>query len=310
MKKLLFNIPFWAILFLLIGCKQTNELKNDPVEIDFTKTETEVYNIDEHGVHPKKFNVAISAIISPREGFIYYKDLISYLEQKTSISFHIVQRKTYQEVNLMLRNNQVNLAFVCSGAYINEKKISDIEIIAVPQTNGKTTYNAYIVARKNSTIEKFEDLKGKSFAFTDPLSNTGRLYVLRRLKENGVSENDFFSKSIYSNGHDTSIQLVSKNVIDGASVDGLIFEFLKINNPERVENLKIIERSESFGIPPVVVPKNLDTILKSDIKYALHNMHNDSLGKKILENLLIDKFVEGSDSNYYSIREMQKFVNK
>lgn len=308
--KGLANCILILVIFINSSCKQNNQLSPEPIEIDFTKTEVENYNLKNPGFPSTNFKVAISAIISPREGLTYYKDLIEYLEQKTNISYSIIQRKTYQEVNLLLRTNQVNLAFVCSGAYISEKTISDIEILAVPQSNGKTTYKAYIIANKNSSIEKFEDFKGKSFAFTDPLSNTGRLYGLKRLKENGVSENDFFSRTIYSNAHDTSIQLVSKNVIDGATVDGLIFEFIKKNNPKRIENLKVIEKSEEFGIPPIVVPKNLNEGLKAKIKFTFLNIHNDSIGKKILDNLLIDKFVEGFDYNYNSIREMHKIVNK
>lgn len=309
--KLIFKgliLSFFILTFQ--GCKEKNQLEIDPIKINFSKEENENFNFKNEGAYPKNFKVAISAITSPREGLVYYKDLISFLEKDTNIPFKIVQRKTYQEVNMMLRNNEVNLAFICSGAYIDEKKVSDVEIIAVPVTNGKPFYKSYIIANKRSNINSFEEFKGHSFAFTDPLSNTGRLYALKRLKEMGYTEKDFFLKNIYSYGHDTSIQLVSKNVVDGASIDGLIYEYLKIYNPKRVENIKIIEKSIEFGIPPIVAPRNLDNKLKTKIKLSLLNMHKDSIGKIILGNLLIDKFVEGKDSNYNSIREMHNFVNE
>ncbi len=305
MKKIYLIVIVCVFIILSQGCKEKDDLQKDPIKIDFTKTESDAFINDSEEVTPKEFKVAISAIISPREGLKFYKDLIIYLENKTGIPFQIIQRKTYQEVNLMLRNNSVNLAFICSGAYVAEKKISEIEIIAVPQTNGKPFYQAYIIANKSSTVEKFEDFKGKSFAFTDPLSNTGKLYAIKRLNDIGYNEKDFFSKTIYSNAHDTSIQLVSKNIVDGASVDGLIFEYLKKHNSERVNDLKIIEKSDYFGIPPIVVPSNLDSKLKSIIKSSLLSMHKDSIGKEILNQLLIDKFIEGNDSNYDGIREMQ-----
>jgi phosphate/phosphite/phosphonate ABC transporter binding protein len=308
MNKIIKFLIF-ASFFLIISCKQRNEMKEDTIEIDFSKIENRS-NLNEKKVSPKDFKVAISAITSPKEGLIFYKNLISFIEKKTNIQFTVIQRKTYQEINLMLRNNQVNLAFVCSGAYILEKEISNVEILVVPLTNGKPFYQAYIITNKNLNINKLEDFKGKSFAFTDPLSNTGRLYVISRLKEIGLNEKDFFSKTIYSNGHDTSIQLVSKNVVNGATIDGLIFEYIKKKNPKRVQNLKIIEKSADFGIPPIVVPANLDSELKLKIKTTLLNMHKDSLGKEILNNLFIDKFIEGNDSNYNSIRKMQKFVEE
>ena len=90
---------------------------------------------------------------------------------------------------------------------------------------GKPVYQAYIIANKDSSIEIFEDFNGKSFAFTDPLSNTGRLYAIKRLKEINKTEKDFFSKTNYTHAHDISMQLVSKNIIDGATIDGLIFDY-------------------------------------------------------------------------------------
>ena len=46
------------------------------------------------------------------------------------------------------------------------------------------------------------------------------------------------------------------------------------------------------------------------MKVSLLNMHKDSLGKIILDHLLIDKFIEGKDADYNSIREMHNFVNE
>jgi phosphonate transport system substrate-binding protein len=265
------------IFIILQSCKEKNELKKDPIRIDFSKTENETYSEVKEEIVPKEFKVAISAIISPREGFEYYKHLIEFLEDKTGIQFKIVQRETYQEVNLMLRKNNVNLAFICSVAYVVEKRISDIEILAVPLTNGKPYYQSYIIA-------------------------------IKRLHELGFTEDDFFAKTTFSNGHDNSIQLVSKGLVDGATVDGLIYDYLYKYNPERISNLKIIETSEYFGIPPVVVPKNLDLTLKNKIKSTLLNMHLDTVGKEILNKLLIDKFIEGKDEDYNSIRAMENFI--
>jgi len=310
MKLIFKGSILFVFLLIFQNCKEKNQLQTVPIKIDFSIGENENLKWTNEDGSSKKLNVAISAIVSPREGIVYYKDLILFLERKTNIPFKIIQRKTYQEVNLLLSNNKVSLAFICSGAYIDLKKVSEIEIIAVPLSNGKPFYKSYIIANKRSDINSFNDFKGRLFAFTDPLSNSGRLYALKRLKEIGYSEIDFFSKTIYSNGHDTSIQLVSKNVIDGASVDGLIYEYLKKHNPKRIENIKIIEKSSDFGIPPIVAPANLDKEWKAKIKLSLLNMHKDSIGKLILGNLLIDKFIEGNDANYNSIRDMHNFVNE
>jgi len=100
------------------------------------------------------------------------------------------------------------------------------------------------------------------------------------------------------------MQLVAKGIVDGASVDSLIFNFIKKHNPERVKNLKIIKKSVLFGIPPVVVPRNLDTDLKKKLQNLFLNIDKDSLGKSILNKISIDKFIKGKDSDYDNIRVM------
>jgi phosphate/phosphite/phosphonate ABC transporter binding protein len=305
MLRLIYKIAFISLILIFQGCKEKDSFNNEPIEIDFSEIVSSDSLKQTNNVN-KEFNVAISAIISPRESLIYYEDLIAFISKKIESPFKIIQRKTYQEVNEMLRKQQVDMAFVCSGAYVIEKKISNVEILVVPVSNGKPFYQAYIIANMNSTIEKFEDFKDKTFAFTDPLSNTGKLFAIKRLNDLHTTPSSFFSKTIYTNAHDISMQLVSKNIIDGATIDGLIYNYIEKFRPERVANLKIIEKSEEFGIPPIVVPKNIDKNLKNKLKSILLNLHKDPQGKKILDKLLIDKFIEGQDANYNSIREMEK----
>jgi hypothetical protein len=38
--------------------------------------------------------------------------------------------------------------------------------------------------------------------------------------------------------HDISIQMVSRNLVDAASIDGLIFDYLEIFQPDKVRNIR------------------------------------------------------------------------
>lgn len=290
-------------------CIMVSCIKKDDhtIEIDFNVKDTNV--MKHYGDSLQRLRVAISAMISPKETFVFYKELIEYLSEKLERKIELVQRKTYQEVNSMLELKELDFAFICSGAYVEFDKTNPVEIIAVPQTNGRTEYQAYIISNKRSKIEEFNDFKGKSFAFTDKLSNSGRLYVLKKLKYLGESENAFFSSTIYSHAHDNSIQLVNRGIIDGATIDGLIYNYMEIYYPDKLRNVKIIEKSEYFGIPPVVALRtNVEMIDK--IRKILIDMHKDSVGREILGKLLIERFVLGYDSSYNSIRVIKKFVNE
>lgn len=292
-----------ALVFLL-SCTNSS---NEKVVVDFTETTTT--DMDLVGHDSKEIYIAIASMTSPKETFIYYGDLIKYISEKVGHPIYIKQKKTYEEVNVLLENSEVDFAFICSGAFADNHDNGKIKLLVAPMIDEKITYNAYIISHKDSKIDKFEDFDNNSFAFTDPLSNTGRLYPLKKLSLMDKNEDEFFLKTIYTYGHDISIQMVNRGIIDGASVHGLIFEYLSLYQPEKVENIKVVEKSEPYGIPPVVIPAALSKKCAEAYKNIFLNIHNDSIGKKILDKLNIDKFVVVDDKIYTSVFQLKEFID-
>ncbi len=300
---------FLTLVFLLFSCDPFIPSRQQaPIQIDFSHTEQRL-NTYINSDTTNAIHLAIAAMTSPKETFHYYEELIHYISKKMNRPVKIEQFKTYKEVNSHLEDKQIAAAFICSGAYIEAKNRFPIELLAIPVIQGKKFYNAYIITHRDSNIRKFEDLRGKSFAFTDPLSNSGRLYAIKRVKDLNSSPEIYFSKIIYTHGHDYSIQAVARKIVDGATVDGLIFNYLKVKHPEKVKNLRVIEVSEDFGMPPVVVHSNIDPVVKKEMRQILLNMHNDSTGIEILQQLMIDKFIPGNDTDYLSIQQNFDLLN-
>ena len=263
---------------------------------------------DTSNTKSKTVHIAIASMTSPKETYIYYSDLINYISEKVGYPIYIKQKKTYEEVNILLENSEVDFAFICSGAFVDEYGKGKIKLLVAPEIDQKISYHAYIITQKNSKINRFEDFENKSFAFTDPLSNTGRSYPLKKLAMLKKREQEFFLKTMYTYGHDISIQMVNRGIVDGASVHGLIFQYLSRYHPERVKNIKVIEKSEPFGMPPVVTPISIKKKRFDKYQQIFINLHKDSIGKKILDKLNIDKFVLVSDSIYNSVFQLKEFI--
>ncbi|MBT7144427.1 MAG: phosphate/phosphite/phosphonate ABC transporter substrate-binding protein [Bacteroidetes bacterium] len=292
------------IVLMIFGISCTNSNKKNTVdfsEVNATESDTTV-------IGSKSVYIAIASMTSPKETHIYYSDLMKYISKKVGFPIYIKQKKTYEEVNSLLENSEVDFAFICSGAYVEEYKKSEIRLLVAPEIENKTFYNAYIIAHKDSKIEKFKDFEGKSFAFTDPLSNTGRLYPKKKLFELKKKEESFFQKTIFTYGHDISIQMVNRGIIDGASVHGLIFDYLSSHNPDRVKNIMIIEKSEEFGMPPIVSPKSITNSCFDRYQQVFLDMHKDSIGNAILEKLNINRYVTVDDSIYNSVFQLKEYI--
>ncbi|MCL7413473.1 MAG: phosphate/phosphite/phosphonate ABC transporter substrate-binding protein [ANME-2 cluster archaeon] len=264
--------------------------------------EVEPVNATQQEIYPHR--IGVSAIISPEDSIIYYQELLDYISERTGRPVELVQRETYQEMNDMIEDRSIDVAFVCTGAYIEGNEKFGMELLVAPLVYGESHYYSYIIVSNDSTFDSLEDLRGREFAFTDPLSNTGKLSPTHMLALMGETPESFFSYYIYTGSHDNSIEAVAKNLVDGAAVDSLIWDYSNEMNPKLTSKTKIILKSDPYGIPPVVVHPDIEPEFKNELKNILLTMHKDPKGAEILENIRIDRFVEIDDSEYDSVRNM------
>lgn len=258
------------------------------------------------GRQGEALRVAVGAMLIPEEGFAHYRLLLERLGESLGRPVQIVDRRSYAEVNEALRKGEVDAAFVCSGPYVEGRRAFGLELLVVPEAYGRTSYHAYIIVPAGSPAQRVEDLRGKGFAFTDPDSNTGKLVPTNLLASMGTAPDRFFSRTILTGSHDKSILAVAEGLVDGASVDSLIFDYAAHAKPEVTARTRVIWKSPPYGIPPFVVRPGLDPALKARIHDALLALDDDPAGREILKKLMIDRFVEGKDEDYDSIRAMKQ----
>ena len=258
--------------------------------------------------HSSNFQVAVGSMISAQETVVHYHQLLDYIAGKLGRNIDLVQRKTYTEINELIGLGQIDLAFICSGPYAIGKKKYGFEAMAMPQVRGSYLYHSYLIVNKDSPYQNLANLKGKIFAFTDPESNTGKLVPTYWLTKYGEAPETFFKKTIYTYSHDNSIMAVAQSLVDGAAVHGQIWEYYNHRNPMFTTRTRVIKKSMPFGNPPVVASSSLPEPVKENIRQLLFNMHRDPEGKKILDELMIDRFIAPKKNCYDPILEMKKFT--
>ena len=295
--RLIMLLVFLSALFTACTSK-------DVVEVNFSER-IQIKNQDEGD----SVVIGVANILSPAETVTYYEDLFSYLSEKLGKKVKLVQRKNYEEMNELLRLGRVDFAFVCSRAYIAGARQFGLELLAVPVVYDEgPVYYSYIIVNRDSDIHSFEELRGRSFAFTDPLSNSGELYPRYLLAKMNETPDTFFSHYFYTYSHDKSIEAVASGIVDGAAVDSLIWDYKNITEPWLTSKTRIINVSPPFGIPPVVASPHTDKALTERIRNILLNMHRDEEGREILEKLRIKRFVQPENVSYASIEEMLEVV--
>jgi len=253
--------------------------------------------------------VAVAAMISPKETFGYYRDMIDYIGKNLGRPVQLIQRKTYGEINELFLKGQVDLAFICTGPYAAGKYVYGFEGIATPVVRDKPFYQSYLLVNHKNPYQTLGDLRGKIFAFTDPESNTGTLVPTFWLSEIGETPASFFRTVNYTYSHDNSIMAVARNLVDGATVDGHKWEYYNKQNPVHTARTRVIRKSQPLGSPPLVAAIRLPVGVKTEIKRVILSMHSDPAGKAILEKLMVDRFVTPKDEWYEPVRRMIARVN-
>jgi phosphonate transport system substrate-binding protein len=247
-------------------------------------------------------------MITPVSAVRYYQQVVEYLGNKLGVPAEMVHRTTYDEIDVLLENQEVDLAFICSSPYVLDNEKFGAELLVAPQVGGQVAYHSNIIVHKDSSIEEVEQLKGMTFVFVDPKSNSGRLYPTYMLAKRNESPESFFSSYQYSYSHNKSVEIVAKKRADGAAVDSIVYDYMVDNNSPYSEQIRVIHRSPPFGIPPVVVNPDIAPYLKRSLLAIFLEMHKDPEGRAILEAMRIEKFVEVEDSNYDGIRAMRAFI--
>jgi phosphonate transport system substrate-binding protein len=290
-------------LLFAVGCSGGGDTK----VVDFSKT-VKVARPGERPSDDHYLRVAVGAMISPKETTFYYRQILDYISSHIGKESELIQRKTYDEINELFGKGEIDLAFICSGPYATSRDKYGFELLATPQVKGSHFYHSYLIVNKDSHFDRLEDLRGRVFAFTDPDSNTGKLVPTYWLAQAGEKPETFFGKTIYTYSHDNSIMAVAKGLVDGAAIDGLIWEYYDYKKPSLTSQTRIIRKSEPYGIPPIVAHRDADPELKNRIRQFLLSMHEDPEGEKILGALMIDRFIEPREEWYQTIRNMKQNV--
>lgn len=248
--------------------------------------------------------ISVAAVISPRGTVESYQPLLDYLSEALERPVELVQRRTYEETNDLVESGEVDLAFVCTSAYVTGHDNFDMRLLVAPEVNGATTYHSLLIVPIDSPAQTMADLQGKVFAFTDPISNSGRVYPTYLVQQLGFTPETFFARTFFTYNHDDAIRAVADQLADGAAVDSLVYEYALERDPILSERIRIIHRSPAFGIPPVVVSPNIRPQTQALLQETLLGMSESSEGQTALTSLGIDAFVTIDDSAYDSAREL------
>ena len=245
----------------------------------------------------------------------YYKPVLDLLSKNTGKKIEFYLPTSYSSVVEALLGKWVDVAVLGPEAYvIARRKDPNVEVFATYHraANGIQAegpgYKSVLITKKGSKYGSIESLKGAVLALVDPASTSGGL-----IPENAFPKDtktaalkQYFSRVIYSGGHDLSAIAVSEGKVDAAFVAS--HRFMETVNAGKVKQDEYNYLWSSTLIPqdPFVYRAAICEDLRKKIADTFLTVDQTPEGRKYLENVKSLKVVKMVDADYNIVREVTK----
>ncbi|GAA5334790.1 MULTISPECIES: PhnD/SsuA/transferrin family substrate-binding protein [Thermus] len=228
--------------------------------------------------------IVVAGMRSPVEAGPY-REFLQGLEALLGERVEVFGRRTYWEVLETLRQGEADLGFLCTLAAGLGVEEGFLEVLLASDT--AVPYQSLIVVREDAPYQSLAELKGRPFAFTDSLSNTGHAWP--RLLARDLGEG-FFAQAFFTYSHDRALGAVREGLAEGAAVDGVVYATLG------VKGLRVLARGPADPPPPVVARKSLPE--KERLMQALLALVKKPENAKALRALGLKGFRRSEDAPY------------
>jgi phosphonate transport system substrate-binding protein len=229
-----------------------------------------------------------------------------YFAQRAGLQVSFAVRDEYQAILEQIGSGQLDAAWICGYPYVRHQK--NLRLLAVPLYKGTPSYESYLIRRPGDRrIQGWQDLTDKVFAYSDPLSNSGWLVAQGEMAGAGVAPQSL-RRAFFAHGHRHVAEAVAAGLADAGSIDGYVWETMKLQKMAAARQSEVIWRSRPHAFPPIVVPAGRVSQPLQALSKTLQAMPNDALGQALLKALNLDGFVQGQDSWYDSIRQLARRV--
>jgi phosphonate transport system substrate-binding protein len=206
--------------------------------------------------------------------------------------------------------DEYDVCFVCGLPYVDFERrgCSPAIPVAAPvlagsRYGGRPIYFSDVIVPRGSAIRSFADLRGHSWAYSEPLSQSGYGITRYSLLKLGESQG-FFGTVVKTGSHLDSIALVAAGEIDGSAIDSHVLAVAMEDDPALAAELTIVASLGPSTIQPVAVSKRLPPELREQITDVIVSLHHDPAARERLSSGLVERFVRVGPDSYDDIRAM------
>lgn len=251
-------------------------------------------------------------LVSNATALAFQEFVTAEVGRRLDLPTELVVETTYQACI----EDSNDVCFVCSLAYISFQDLGYHQAIPVAapvlvgdRYRGLPIYYSDVIVHRSSPHRSFLDLRGGTWAYNEPLSQSGYGIVRFHLARLGETRG-FFGTVIEAGFHRDAIRMVAARQVDGAAIDSQVLALELEESPELADEVRVIEALGPSTIQPVAVSRRLPAQLRDAVREILITMADSPAARQHLAHALVERFVTVDADNYDDIRMMRRYCER
>lgn len=244
-----------------------------------------------------------------------YKDLAKLIGDKLGCKVELYVATSYNAEIEAMRNDKLEIGEFGPLGYVLAHQVAHAEAVATfAGEDGKpATYTASIVTWPGSGVKTIAEIKGQSFAYSDPSSTSGHLFPAYGLSKNGIDP-DHGVRAIYAGSHTATFEALRNHKVQAGELNSEEIASAKLHNEFDASAYVTLWQSEPIPLDPLAVRGNLPAEFKARLAKVLSSLDLHELpeaDQKFLaanENPAL-KTTAQSDASYDQIRDLVKTLH-
>lgn len=238
-----------------------------------------------------------------------YEHIGQLLAKKINCDVKVYVATNYNAEIEAMRNGKLEIGEFGPLGYILAHQVAKAEAVAAfSNKEGKPdSYWASLVTYPGSGIKTVADIRGKTFAFSDPASTSGHLFPAYGLSKNGIDpEKDI--KAIYAGSHTASFEALYNKKVAAGELNSEQLESAKQRGHYKDGDVVFLWKSDPIPTDPISVRGDLPEGFKKRLTEALQTLDLNQLDEKDRKVMGLGgtRFVPQTDAAYDGIRDLVK----
>ena len=241
-----------------------------------------------------------------------YEKIGAMISEKLGCPVKVFVATNYNAEIEAMRNGKLEIGEFGPLGYVLAHQVAKAEAVAAfSNKEGKPdSYWASLITFPNSDIKTVADIRGHSFAFSDPASTSGHLFPAYGMRKAGLDpEKDI--KAIYAGSHTASFEALYNHKVDAGELNSEQLESATQRGHYKDGDFVFLWKSDPIPTDPIAVRGDLPDAFKKKLTDILQNLDLSSIDeadRKVM-GMHGTRIVPQTDRAYDPVRDLVKTLN-